>query len=102
MRPEQRIEARLRRLLFLEGAEVAPKLIHTTSAGWPDISVYGPRATHFLIETKQPGERLRALQRKRVRRLRNLGFKVYVVDNSEEGLAIYRRECRRAASRLPA
>ena len=51
------------------------------TAGWPDRLVLLPDGVFAFVELKAPGENPRPLQRARHRKLRSLGFKVYVIDS---------------------
>ena len=43
-----------------------------------------PQGRMAFVEVKAPGEKPRALQHSRHRLLKRLGFKVYVLDNTED------------------
>ena len=51
------------------------------TAGWPDRLVLLPDGVFAFVELKAPGESPRPLQKARHRKLRSLGFKVYVIDS---------------------
>lgn len=54
------------------------------TAGIPDRIVLLPSGRIAFVEVKASGEKLRPLQRLRIRTLRRLGFKAFVLDNSEQ------------------
>lgn len=56
---------------------IAPKFV----AGMPDRLVLLPDGVFAFVELKAPGENPRPLQKARHRKLRALGFKVYVIDS---------------------
>lgn len=51
--------------------------------GVPDRIILLPNGKMAFAETKAPGKELRPLQKTRKRQLESLGFKVYVIDNTE-------------------
>ena len=63
---------------------IAPKFTSPGFDGMPDRLVLLPRGKMALVELKAPGRKLRALQMARPRLLRRLGFKVYVIDGTEQ------------------
>lgn len=63
---------------------LALKFISPGLAGVPDRIVLLPIGQIAFVELKAPSKKSRALQCKRMEQLRNLGFKVYVVDNVEQ------------------
>ena len=56
----------------------------TGHAGVPDRIAMLPGGKIGFIEVKAPGERPRPLQLSRHRRIRSLGFKVYVIDRIDQ------------------
>ena len=52
--------------------------------GVPDRIVLLPRGKIGFVEVKLPGERPRPIQVKRIEELRELGFKVFVLDNKND------------------
>lgn len=62
---------------------IALKLVCPGFIGMPDRLVLMPKGKMFFAEMKAPGQKPRPVQVKRHEMLRNLGFKVYVVDNLE-------------------
>ena len=63
---------------------IAPKFTSPGFAGMPDRLVLLPGGRMGFVELKVPGKKPRALQLARLRLLRRLGFKVYVIDGVEE------------------
>ena len=62
---------------------IALKLVCPGFIGMPDRLVLMPKGKIFFAEMKAPGQKPRPVQVKRHEMLRNLGFKVYVVDSLE-------------------
>ena len=62
---------------------IALKLVCPGFIGMPDRLVLMPHGKMFFAEMKAPGQKPRPVQVKRHEMLRNLGFKVYVVDGLE-------------------
>lgn len=60
---------------------IAPKFVSPGLDGMPDRIVLMPWGKVAFVEVKAPGEKPRPLQQARHRRLRSLGFKVYVLDD---------------------
>ena len=54
------------------------------TAGVPDRIVLLPSGRIAFVEVKAPGEKPRPLQRLRIRTLRRLGFKVFVLDSPDQ------------------
>ena len=65
--------------------------------GYPDRTFKLPGGIEFLIEFKAPTGKLRDAQKKWIKRLRELGNRVYVVDNIREGKMIVDNEIRRSS-----
>lgn len=63
---------------------IAPKLVCPGFDGMPDRLVLLPRGKIGFVEVKAPGKEPRPLQVARHGLLRRLGFKVYVLDDSEQ------------------
>ena len=63
---------------------IAPKFVSPSYAGMPDRLVLLPGGVFAFAELKAPGMKPRALQLARHRLLRDLGFKVYVIDGIEQ------------------
>lgn len=60
------------------------KLLSANYNGLPDRLILSPGERCGFVELKAPGKKPRALQLKRHKELRTLGFKVYVVDDVEQ------------------
>lgn len=63
---------------------IAPKFVSPGYAGMPDRLVLLPGGVFAFAELKAPGMKPRPLQVARHRMLRSLGFKVYVIDGTEQ------------------
>ena len=63
---------------------IAPKFVSPSYAGMPDRLVLLPGGVFAFAELKAPGMKPRPLQVSRHRMLRSLGFKVYVIDGTEQ------------------
>ena len=64
-----------------EAGGIAPKLVCPGFAGMPDRLILLPDGHVGFAELKAPGKKPRPLQLARHRLLRELGFKVYVIDD---------------------
>ena len=80
---EKQIENKLKTAVKKAGG-IAPKFVSPSFAGMPDRLVLLPDGVFAFVELKAPGESPRPLQRARHRKLRSLGFKVYVIDSIDE------------------
>ena len=78
---ERTIEHRLVEAVKKRGG-IALKL--DTLAGIPDRLILLPQGVVMFVETKAPGEKPRKIQEFRIRQLRELGFRVEVLDNGNE------------------
>jgi hypothetical protein len=63
---------------------IAPKFVSPSYAGMPDRLVLLPGGVFAFAELKAPGMKPRPLQVSRHRLLRSLGFKVYVIDGTQQ------------------
>lgn len=79
---ERVIESRLRQEAKKRGG-MALKFVSPGMNGVPDRIVLLPGGKMAFVELKAPGKVPRALQEKRIRQLRQLGFLVYVLDSTE-------------------
>ena len=77
---EKQIENKLTMAVKKAGG-IAPKLVCPGFAGMPDRLILLPDGHVGFAELKAPGKKPRPLQLARHRLLRELGFKVYVIDN---------------------
>ena len=80
---EKVIEQKLVQAVKLRGGE-CPKFVSPGFDGMPDRLVLLPGRHFGFVEVKAPGKRPRPLQGSRHRMLKRLGFKVYVLDGTEE------------------
>ena len=83
MMKEKEIERKFVREIQLMGGK-AVKFVSPGYDGMPDRLVLIPGGKVAFVEVKRPGEKPRKLQEVRHRMLRELGFKVYVLDNMEK------------------
>lgn len=63
---------------------LALKLTSSSWVGIPDRLVLLPQGSLGFVEVKAPGKVPRPLQVRRLEQLKNLGFKVYVLDSLEK------------------
>ena len=63
---------------------LALKFVSPGFSGVPDRLVLIPDGRVAFVEVKAPGQHPRPLQTARLRQLRQLGFKVYVLDNPQQ------------------
>ena len=63
---------------------LAPKFTSPSFDGMPDRIVLMPGGRMAFVEVKAPGKAPRPLQEARHRMLRQLGFRVYVLDDSSQ------------------
>lgn len=75
---EQKLIAKVR-----QRGGLAPKLVSPGTVGMPDRLVLLPEGKMAFVELKAPKKKARTIQEKRIRDLRNLGFRVYIVDCQE-------------------
>ena len=80
---EKQIEQKLTLMVKAAGG-IAPKFVSPGFAGMPDRLVLIPNGVFAFAELKAPGKKPRALQLARHEMLRRLGFKVYVIDGTEQ------------------
>ena len=80
---ETEIEKKLVKSVKAKGG-IAPKFVSPGYAGMPDRLVLLPGGVFAFAELKAPGMKPRPLQVARHRMLRSLGFKVYVIDGTEQ------------------
>lgn len=80
---EKQIEQRLVKAVKARGG-LCPKLVSPGTDGMPDRMVLLPDSHMGFVEVKAPGEKPRPLQQRRHEQLRELGYKVSVLDDSEQ------------------
>ena len=83
MKSEKQIEAALASEVKKQGG-IAPKIASPGFAGMPDRIILLPGGRMAFAELKAPGKKPRRLQLARHRLLRQLGFRVYVIDSTEQ------------------
>lgn len=85
---EKELEAYLRiRIKKLGG--VAYKFTSPGNDGVPDRLVLLPNGDMSFVELKAPGKKPSKLQKVQIKRIENLGFKVYIVDSKEKVNELY-------------
>ena len=83
MMREKEIERKLTETVkFSDG--VCWKFTSPGTAGVPDRIILMPGCRIAFVEVKKPGEKPRPLQLSRHRLIRQLGFKVFVLDNTAD------------------
>lgn len=80
---EKIIEQKLVKAVVTRGG-IAPKFTSPGCDGMPDRLVLLPGGKIAFVELKAPGQKPRPLQLVRHKQLRQLGFKVYVLDNEKQ------------------
>ena len=80
---EKVIEQKLSLMVKKRGG-ICPKFVSPGFDGMPDRIVLLPDGHMAFVEVKAPGKSPRPLQTARHKLLRDLGFKVYVLDNAEQ------------------
>ena len=80
---EKQIEQRLVKAVKARGG-LCPKLVSPGTDGMPDRMVLLPDSHMGFVEVKVPGEKPRPLQQRRHEQLRELGYKVSVLDDPEQ------------------
>lgn len=79
---EKTVENKLRHQVVQNGG-LCLKFISPSLDGVPDRIILLPNGKLAFAELKAPGKKLRPLQKTRKRQLESLGFRVYVIDNTE-------------------
>lgn len=80
---EKSIESKLAAEVRKHGG-LAPKFVSPGLDGVPDRLVLLPGGKAAFAELKAPGKTLRPLQAVRKRQLEKLGFRVFVIDSTEQ------------------
>ena len=80
---EKIIEEQLVKSIRLMGG-LAPKFVSPGFDGVPDRLLLLPNGRMAFAELKVPGKQLRPLQKRRKRQLETLGFRVFVIDNTDQ------------------
>ena len=63
---------------------MCPKLVSPGTDGMPDRMILLPKGRIGFVEVKAPGKKPRPLQERRHKQLRELGFKVFILDGREQ------------------
>ena len=63
---------------------MCPKLVSPGTHGMPDRMILLPKGHIGFVEVKAPGNNPRPLQERRHKQLRELGFKVFILDGREQ------------------
>ena len=79
---EKLLEQKLKTQIEKSGG-LCLKFVSPSFDGMPDRMILFPEGTIAFAEIKAPGKKPRPLQMARITKLRNLGFRVYVVDSEE-------------------
>ena len=80
---EKNIESKLAAEVRRRGG-LAPKFVSPGLDGVPDRLILLPGGKAAFAELKAPGKTLRPLQTVRKRQLEALGFRVYIIDSTEQ------------------
>lgn len=80
---EKQIEQKLVSEVKRRGG-ICPKWVSPGFDGMPDRLVFLPGKHFGMVEVKAPGEKPRPLQVSRHRLLEKLGFKIYILDGTEQ------------------
>ena len=80
---EKSIEIYLRDMIKKVG-RIAFKFISPGNDGVPDRLICLPSGKAIFVELKAPGKTTRPLQDLQISRLRNLNFKVFIIDSKEK------------------
>lgn len=67
-----------------ENSGLCLKFTSPSMTGIPDRIILLPKGKIGFVETKRPGGEPRPIQVKRIRQLRNSGFKTYVLDSKDK------------------
>ncbi len=89
---ERSVERKLTEAVRHSGG-LALKFISPNLNGVPDRLLLFPGGRMAFAEVKAPGEKPRPLQMHRIARLRELGFRVYVIDSVEQIGGVIREIC---------
>ena len=63
---------------------MCPKLVSPGTDGMPDRMILLQKGRIGFVEVKAPGKKPRPLQERRHKQLRELGFKVFILDGREQ------------------
>lgn len=80
---ESKIEKYLKKQIELLGGK-ALKFVSPGMSGVPDRIVLLPQGKIIFVELKAPGKKPRPMQKYRIKELRDLGFRVEIIDSIEK------------------
>ena len=80
---EKQIEHSLVMVVKAAGG-MCPKLVSPGTDGMPDRMILLPKGHIGFVEVKAPGKKPRPLQERRHKQMRELGFKVFILDGREQ------------------
>ena len=63
---------------------MCPKLVSPGTDGLPDRMILLPKGRIGFVEVKAPGKKPRPLQEQRHKQMRELGFKIFILDGREQ------------------
>ena len=64
--------------------DMCPKLVSPGTDGMPDRMILLPKGHIGFVEVKAPGKKPRPLQERRHKQMRELGFKVFILDGRKQ------------------
>ncbi|QZO76329.1 VRR-NUC domain-containing protein [Helcococcus kunzii] len=82
MREKEIEEGLVKKVKTLNG--LCLKFTSPSMTGVPDRLIFLPGGKIGFVEVKRPGQKPRPIQEKRIRQFKDLGFKVYVLDDKKE------------------
>lgn len=91
----KKLESSLEKTFNREAAKLnllSIKLVAIARAGFPDRTIIGKCGLIFFVELKRLGEKPKPHQLYWHRKLRKLGFRVYVIDNKEDAIKTFQAE----------
>lgn len=91
----KKLESSLEKTFNREAAKLkllSIKLVAVSRSGFPDRTVMGRDGLIFYVELKRLGEKAKPHQLYWHRKLRKLGFNVYVIDNKAEAIKTFKAE----------
>ena len=80
---EKNIEEQLVKAVRLMGG-LAPKFVSPGFDGVPDRLLLLPNGRIAFAELKAPGKKMRPLQKRRKHQLEALGFRIFIIDSTEQ------------------
>lgn len=83
MAEESKLESKFCRCVKDAGG-VAIKVVSPSFSGMPDRLLLMPNEVCAFVEVKSKGKKPRAIQKLRIKQLRCLGFKVYILDDEKQ------------------